>query len=953
MSEQAREDKKVAELLEAVIDLSAEDRVDALQDLGAELGLAEYVLKLASAEEESDFVLDQPLLTSTDIDLDELARTAQETSGEGGPEPEDPESIGPFRLQHLLGEGGMGRVYLARQEYPVSRDVALKIMRRGLTRESDRIRFDTERQALARLNHPHIAQMFEAGTTEEGHPWFAMELVQGEPITRYCDRHCLDIDERLRLFADALLAVQHAHQKQLLHRDLKPSNILVTEVDGLPMVKIIDFGIAEGLGDENDEAPGRQRAGTPGYSPPESLSSPDEVIHLDTRSDIYTLGVTLYELLSARRPYDQPGEAPTAVWRRIRSGAPLTPAQQVADLPTEEAVGIAQLRSSRPDRLVRTLSGDLGAIVMKAISHDRDLRYSSCGSFLHDVGNYLGHYPVSARDYEFTDVARLFVRRHAGAVIAGGLLLLALAVGLMAWSQEAQRATTEAQRAQREALQAHEALAESRQLSDFMVELFELTGTRTGQPDRMTTRELLDLGAEHLASRPAMPPLERARLMQLLGEIYMRVYALDPAREMATQALALRRENLPASDTAIADSLGLLGDILRIEMRYEEAEPLLREALSIALNAQPPHPAATAVAWERLASLYWMQDHTDEAIAALERALDIRELDLGGANEPALADALFHLGNMLHSRGRDAEAHPYLAQAVRLYLTLRGDADSQTATALHNLAETEEALGLLEAAEANYSAAIAAWRINHGRHHPRPMMATESLARALGRWGRPGDGAAVAQTAVSDREAAHGPEDPQVAPALIALGVNQALDGQNGAARATLERAHDITVAAFGEGSPRTEASLDALGWLDWREGRVRQAEATHRDLLQSRLERFGEDNTLTAFSYHNLGLALASAGRMDEANEQLSAALRIWESELGPEHRSTAHTQHYLGLVKWHLGEMEQARTLLEQAIATRQRLFPGDHPDVTRSREALAALQSGATPYPVDGAH
>ncbi len=948
MNDRASRDRKIAELLEAVIDTPAGDRARALEALGADPDLAAHVLKLAGAEDAPGHRFDEPLLTNVDVDLEAVARAARE--------PEDtaePESIGPFHLERLLGEGGMGRVYLARQDAPIRRDVALKVMRRGLTRDTDRARFDTERQALARLNHPHIAQMYEAGTTPEGHPWFAMELVHGEPITRYCDRHRLGIAQRLRLFADALLAVQHAHQNQLLHRDLKPSNILVAEVDGMPMVKIIDFGIAEGLGMDNEGVHGGQRAGTPGYAPPESLPASGEPVHLDTRSDIYTLGVTLYELLCAQRPFDRPGDPPHVVWRRIREETPLTPAQQVADLGAETARDIAAQRTARPDRLVKTLSGDLGAIVMKALARDRDQRYGSIGAFLHDLGRYLEHQPITARDNDFTHVANLFIRRNAGAVAAGALLLVAMVVGLVAWSGEAHRATLEAQRAQRETLQAREALAESRQLSDFMVDLFELTGMRSGQPERMTTRELLDLGAEHLSTQTSMPPLERARLMQLLGEIYMRVYALEPARAMADAALSIRRANLPATDTAIADSLGLLGDIFRIEMRYEEAEPLLREALEIARGANPPHPAALAVAWERLASLYWMQDRTDEAIAALERALDIRELELGGTRDLALADALFHLGNMLHSRGRDAEAEPYLAQAARLYGELRGAMDPQTATALDNLAETEEALGMIAAAETHYRAAIAAWRSNPDRRAPRAMMATESLARALGRWGHPEAGVIVAQEAVTDREAAHGAADPQVAPALIALGVNQAHAGDTGAARTTLERARTITESRYGPDHARTQATLDAIGWLDWQEGDHEAAEEIHRALLASRLGQAGEENVLTAFSHHNLGLALAGQGQFGDAAEALRSALQTWAAERGVDHRSTAHSQHYLGLVEWQLGRPDEAAELLENALATRSRLFPDDHPDVIKSRDALAALRAGSAPWPVDAAH
>ncbi|KAA9133354.1 serine/threonine protein kinase [Marinihelvus fidelis] len=949
MNDRAERDRRIAELLEVIIDLEPEEQARVLAAREADPELARHVLKLAAAEDAPGHRLDQPLLTGVDVDLDALARAAQEPDT-----PEDPETIGPFTRIQLLGEGGMGRVYLAHQSAPVERDVALKVMRHGLSRDIDRLRFDTERQALARLNHPNIAQIFEAGTTETGHPWFAMEWVRGVSISQFSDEHRLGVDARLRLFMDALLAIQHAHQNQLLHRDLKPSNILVTAVDDLPMVKIIDFGIAEGLDDTDAESRHRgQRAGTPGYAPPESLPTDGQPVHLDTRSDIYTLGVTLYELLCDRRPFDRAGDAPTEVWRRIREDTPPTPAAQVAGLHPEEARHVAGNRSARPDQLVRTLSGDLGAIVMKAMARDREQRYGSISAFYQDLVHYLSHEPVTARANDFTHVAALFFRRRAGAVIAAAMLLVAMGVGLVAWSEEARRAAQEAQRAQREALQAREALAESRQLSDFVVDLFELTGTRSGQPQRMTTRELLDLGAEQVAGHPSLPPLERARLMQLLGEIYTRVYALEPARTMAMGALTLRREHLPATHTAIADSLGLLGDIHRIEMQYEQAEPLLLEALAIAEAAEPPHPAALAVALERMASLYWIQDRTDDAIAALERALDIREVELGGADELALADALFHLGNMLHTRGRDDEAQPYLAEAARLYRIIHGDGHVKTATTLNNLAQSEEALGQLDAAESHYRDAIAAWHAIHGHFHPRPILASESLARALGRWGRPTDGMALAQTALDDRIALHGGETADATPAMIALGVNQALAGHLTAAAASLERARQVAAAEFGEQHARTQAAMDAIGWLNWYEGEAAVAERIHRKLLEARQARLGEDHALTAFSHLNLGLALGSLGRFDEAVVELTTALDVWSGSRGSGHRSTALAQHYLGLAKWHLGDPQGAEALFEQALATRGRLYPPSHRDVESSRNALEAIRANSAPLSFDARH
>ncbi|MEJ2534638.1 MAG: serine/threonine-protein kinase, partial [Gammaproteobacteria bacterium] len=902
----AGEDRLVAELLDEAMDLDPGERRVFLESRCDDPALVRRVLRLLGNEEDAARTLDRPVMSGAEVDLEGWSKI---------PEDKEPprRTVGPYTLEEVLGEGGMGRVYQAWQQHPVERRVALKIMRHGLSSAVDQARFEAERRSLARLSHPNIAQMFEAGATDDGCLYFAMELVPGAPITQYCDHHALPVWQRLQVFMEALLGVQHAHQNQLLHRDLKPSNILVTEIDGIPMVKVIDFGISLGL----DELAGRvrqrgQRAGTPGYASPESLAPDAHDVHLDTRSDVYTLGIVLYELLCGQRPFDQPGDSPREVWRRISEETPLTPAQQLARLEADELARVAALRGARPRALARTLRGDIGAIVMKAIARDRDERYGSVGEFFADLERYLGHRPVSARAQDFTYVGGLFVRRNFGAVAAACLLLAAMGAGMVAWSTEARRAAAEADRANREAAQARRALAESSDLTDFLVNLFRRTGRESGQPERMTTRELLDLGAEAVRSEAGMGPLERARLFQLLAEIYTEIYVLDEAEHLVRESLALRREHLPEGHPDIAESLGQLGDIYRIEMRYEEAEPLLREALEIAEQSQPAHPSDVARAWNRIGTLYWNQERLDEAIAAHERALEIREIEMGGQDPAGLAESTYNLGIMLLGRDRYAEAVPYLEQAARLYDELLGENHLRTAAAFNNLAIAEENTGQLDDAEAHYRAAIRSWRGVYGEDHPRPMLAFETLVRALGRWGRAEEGVAAGREALETRIRVHGADHPDVVPAMIALGVNLGFAGDLEGARAQLEHAYSISESHFGADHRRTRAALDSLGWLAWQERDYATALSIHRSLLDRRLEDYGPDHALTAFSEHNTALALAALGRWEEAAALMESALTEREKERGKDHRATAQSLHYLGLIRWNQGRNEEARGLL-----------------------------------------
>jgi non-specific serine/threonine protein kinase/serine/threonine-protein kinase len=942
-SQQSR-DQLIAELLDAVIDLEPETRRAHLDRATDDPTIIRRVLELIEGESDSAKLLDNPIMTTMNLDLDALETTQAQESKEP-----IRRTIGHYTLEEVLGEGGMGRVYLAYQKEPIQRQVALKIMRHGLSSRADEARFDAERRSLARLSHPNIAQMFEAGSTDDGKLFFAMELVRGKPITRYCDSNDLDIYQRLHIFMDVLLAVQHAHQRQLLHRDLKPSNILVAEIDRIPMVKVIDFGISLGIDEALGEARQKgQRAGTPGYSSPESLEPGGDDLGLDTRSDVYTLGIVLYELLCGRRPFDEPGDSIEEVWRKINEDRPLHMAQQVTSMTTDHAEGIAAVRNTRPAKLVKTLSSDLDAIVMKAISRDREARYPSVAAFHDDLLNFLNRKPVNAQPQDFTYVANLFVQRHLGLVGAGMLLLLAMVLGLLAWSGEAQRANELKDIAEAEALAAQEALTESRELANFMTSLFQLTGEATGTPERMTTEELLAVGANNLDNMDALNPLARARLRQLLGEIYRDVYLLDEAEKMFADALETRRELLGPSHPDVAESMGQLAGIYRTRMSYEEAEPMLLEALQIARNAQPQEYHVTADLWSRLGELYRDQSRLDEAIDAYESALDIRELEMSGQDDRALADSQYDLGLINLDRGRFADAEVYFTQATELYRRVLGNSQ-RTANALENLAAAEEELGQLEEAENHLREAYDVWAAIETPDDSNAIRSLENLVRALTRWGRYNEGIIAGQRAVALRERVEGRESPDLVPALVALGINQGFAGDYEPAQQSLLRALELAELWHGPEDRQTRAVWDTLGWLAWQRGDFERALDIHQSLLDLRLESFGSGHLLTAFSRFNTALALSSLGDLDAADALMLQAAVTFEGIRGPRHRSTARALHYLGLIRWHLDDTADALTYLERALRIREALYPDIHPDVQRSRAAVDALRQERRPPPI----
>src|SRR5262245_58485113 len=365
------------------------------------------------------------------------AREHDETAGQ---------TFGHYKLVEKLGEGGFGAVWLAEQKEPVRRKVALKIIKLGMDTKQVVARFETERQALALMDHPNIAKVLDAGTTDTGRPYFVMELVRGIPITKFCDEHNLRILERLDLFIKVCHAIQHAHQKGIIHRDIKPSNVLLTLHDGVAVPKVIDFGIAKAtqgeLTDKTIHTQFQQFIGTPAYMSPEQAEMSG--LDIDTRSDIYSLGVLLYELLVGKTPFDAKellASGIDAMRKTIREKEPGRPSTKLASLEREELTTTAKRRASEALKLIHLLKGDLDWIVMKALEKDRNRRYESANAFVQDLRRYLNDEPVQACPPSRWYRLRKFVRRHKGGVTAAAAMLLVLLAAIAVSTWQAVRAT--------------------------------------------------------------------------------------------------------------------------------------------------------------------------------------------------------------------------------------------------------------------------------------------------------------------------------------------------------------------------------------------------------------------------------------------------------------------------------------------------------------------------------
>ncbi|HWX19694.1 MAG TPA: protein kinase [Candidatus Binatia bacterium] len=462
--------------------------------------------------------------------------------------------IGRYKLLEPIGEGGCGIVYMAEQEEPIRRKVALKVIKLGMDTRQVIARFEAERQALALMDHPNIARVYDAGTTAAGRPYFVMELVRGVRITDYCNNKRLPLRKRLELFSQVCQAVQHAHQKGIIHRDLKPSNILVTVNDGEPVPKVIDFGIAkatsgERLTDKTVFTAFHQFMGTPAYMSPEQadLTSVD----IDTRSDIYTLGVLLYELLTGQTPFDvnellQAGL--DEMRRTLREKEPARPSTRLSTLGADQLTATARLQGLEPPRLISLVRGDLDWIVLKCLEKDRARRYATANALLTDIQRHLSNEPVTARPrsrvYEFQKT----VRRHQVGFAAAAAVMAALFLGLgvATWSllkekQARRRADTEA--------------AKSFQTARFLEDMLRGIDPKTAQ-ERDTTllRDLLGRSAERVSRDLTNQPLVEAHLENTLGNIYAALGEFQNAEQMARSALALRRSDPATQPADLAES---------------------------------------------------------------------------------------------------------------------------------------------------------------------------------------------------------------------------------------------------------------------------------------------------------------------------------------------------------------------------------------------------------------
>ena len=724
------------------------------------------------------------------------ATSAGDDSGE-------PPIIGPYRLLRRLGVGGMGQVWLAEQLEPVRRCVALKLIKAGVYDASVLRRFQAERQSLAIMDHPAIAKVFDAGTTPAGQPYFAMEYVDGPPITDYCDQKRLVIRERLRLFVQVCKGVQHAHQKAIIHRDLKPSNILVAEVDGKPTPRIIDFGLAKAT---VPHAAGETLfthvgafLGTPGYMSPEQADP--GLRDVDTRTDVYSLGVVLYELLTGFLPFDATdwkNRRLDEVLRHLRETDAEPPSTRVGKS-RDSSTARAEARGTETGPLVTSLRGDLDWITMKALEKDRERRYGTPSALASDVERYLENRPVEARRASTVYRVRKYVRRHAvGAAVASGALALFF-VFAVTQSVELRRITRERDRADR--------------ITEFMARMFKVSDPSEARGNSITARELLDKSSNDINTGLARDPELKGQMLDVMGAVYEGLGLYPRAESLLKQAVDIRGKVLGPENPGTLRSARLLAWTTSEQGRYEEAERMMRDLVDSETRVLGPNDRGTLITESYLAWTLELAGHFADAEKLSRQTLE-RQQRAFGIDDPDTIESARCLAVVLEKQGRYQEAEERYRSILAARRRVLGPEHPRTLKIVSDL-------GIVLVEEDRYTEAEKLLQQTLdlqsrvlGRDHPDTIITMGNLATVYENEGRNAESETLQREVLQQCRRVFGPDHPSTAIALYNVADVLYEEHRYAEATAFLRQAVDIERRVLGAAHPDTVGSVYKLARL-------------------------------------------------------------------------------------------------------------------------------------------
>jgi hypothetical protein len=968
--------RSAADIFHGARELAADKRGAYLTGAcGKDLALRAKVEALLTADAEAGSFLGSP--------ESEQGARVQERAGA---------QIGRYKLLEQIGEGGMGAIWMAEQREPVKRRVALKIIKLGMDTRQVIARFEAERQALAMMDHPHIAKVLDAGATETGRPYFVMEYIKGIPILEFCDQNKVDTRARLQLFTQVCHAIQHAHQKGIIHRDIKPSNVLVTLHDGVPVPKVIDFGIAKATNSELTSktlfTEHRQMVGTPAYMSPEQAEMSG--LDIDTRSDIYSLGVLLYELLTGTTPFNIKALLESGfgeMLRAIREDEPHKPSTRISTL-GETGTRTALQRSVDAKKLSALLRGDIDWIVMKCLEKDRSRRYETASGLAADIVRHLNDEPVSAGAPSAGYKLRKFVRRNRGQVFAGGAVLAALLVGVVAFAwmakvaseqrdeaesartaEVAQRQLAEAARAEAEQQRAlaleqareaarqeaearkHEREAQSQAaiaeaVAKFQTDMLAAVDPDqlprdplTGEPlkDRVTVVHALESAVKLLdAGSLAEQPLVEAKVRATIGATFQALARFDEAEHNLRRTLEIRRAASPVDERLVADAMDALAMMLWQRGENDESETLMSAALEIYRRVLPAGQIDIANAMDNMAKPLIGKNKLALAEPLLRESLALRRTILP-ASDTRLAHGLNGLGHLLSLQDRPADAEPLYREALAINRTARPAGHPELANSINNLAACLKAQRKFEEADGLFREALAIKRATLPADHPRLALGLNNLASSLQEQGRTAEAEPLFRDALAVWRAALPGGHQHMAMCMMNFAQGLAARGERDQAAALYREALEMCRRILPAGHPVTVQILGEYGSLQQTRGEFVDAHALQRELVELRRARADVASPDYASSLNSLGLTELELGRTEEAAALFREALQIQRETLRAGHNDTHAVLLNLVHALRTLGRKEECVSLLQDALANRRAALPADHAQVA---EAIATL-------------
>jgi serine/threonine protein kinase/tetratricopeptide (TPR) repeat protein len=889
-------------------------------------GLRERLELLLAAHENPDSPLDQAATARATLKID--PQDTPEDSAVG-------RTIGRYKLLEKIGEGGCGVVYVAEQIEPVRRRVALKVIKLGMDSKAVVARFEAERQALAMMDHPNIAKVLDAGTTETGRPFFVMELVRGIRITDYCDQNQLSTKERMELFIHVCHAIQHAHQKGIIHRDIKPSNILVGLHDGVPVPKVIDFGIAKAtegrLTDATVYTQLHQFIGTPAYMSPEQAEMSN--LDIDTRSDIYSLGVLLYELLTGQTPFDANElikEGLDAIRKTIREVEPQRPSTKLSTLQGEALTATAKRHGTQSLQLLKMIRGDLDWVVMKCLEKDRTRRYETANGLAMDLKRHLENEPVLARSPSAAYRLVKSVRRNRVAFAVSAIIALVLVIGTAVSTWQALRARNAERAAEHRRFESERARADAEAVAGFLVDVFR-------SPDpvlkgrAVTVAETLQRGVKWVESSSLTnQPELKEHVQAALGLTYF--------------GLGLRREGMPLLEnsrdyllSALANSQDQPGYNLMLDAlnalergyhesgRKEQAIKLREEFLAASRKLNGLTNANTVDAMVLLSRTYGRVGQHREAIKLGEEGLELSR-KVNGPEHTNTVWAMLSLADLYPGvAGRQGDGLKLREEALRLGLKTQGPSGPMTLWAKMSLAVSYHEVGRSEDALRLREDALRLTKEVNGLEHPETIVAMSCLAESLAVVGRQREALELRQEVLRLRQKVNGEEDPDTVLAMYSL-ANACTDaGRLSEALKLSEETLKLSRKVNGEEDEATVvAMLGLAGSYGGLPARREDALKLRKEVLRLRKKEFGDENPNTFWSMFALASSYRDLGNRAQALQLSQEMLGLAQRVNGPDHFHTAVATRTLAQSYGDNGRLVDALRLFDEALALERKRDP-----------------------------